>query len=184
MFLIICFLGLMLFLLFGESFCWLFFTQCNGELCVALSVFQFFLNKFFIYANRSVPITDWFMMLFQLQCWLTGSSGGRLYKIQYGGDAGQQPFIFLISQLATCLTPCGNLYFSALLYLLYLFGCTASYVNLIFSCLCCLCDLGREMFGFLFDFYYVVFLVMSVMFVILALIHRKVTLLTLFSRCF
>lgn len=42
MFLIICFLGLMLFLLFGESFCWLFFTQFNGELCVALSVFLFF----------------------------------------------------------------------------------------------------------------------------------------------
>lgn len=46
MFLIICFLGLMLFLLFGESFCWLFFTQFNGELCVALSVFLFFLNEF------------------------------------------------------------------------------------------------------------------------------------------
>lgn len=157
----------------GGSFCWLFFTRFNGELCVALSIFLFFFKYIFIYANRSVPITDWFMMLFQLQCWLTGSSGGWLCKIQYGGSAGQQPFILLISQLATFVTPCGNLYFSALLCLLYLFGCTASYVNLVFSCFMWFRE-GNV--WFLFDFYYVVFLVMSVMFVILALIHRKVTL--------
>lgn len=30
----------------GGSFCWLFFTRFNGELCVALSIFLFFFNIF------------------------------------------------------------------------------------------------------------------------------------------